>query len=99
MGRHILNQKTVDVARQGEANLLRNFLLAKYGGVWTDASSFSWKPLDEIQDHWSERNYFVPLVPQFDRAVDNWFTVSKARDETMVKWLAYTKRYLFKPRT
>ena len=43
-----------------QSDLIRLALLSKYGGIWTDATTFCTKPLDEwIDDACSEAGFFV----------------------------------------
>ena len=47
-----------DVKRAHEADLLRMFLLAKFGGVRLDASIFTWKPLEDALVHAVRWGYY-----------------------------------------
>lgn len=92
----ILAHATLEMMLCHQADLLRVFLLAKYGGVWTDISSFSWKPLDAV---FPAVGYLLPSNNQRDRRISNWFMMANPRDETMMTLLVYLTDYVFRPRT
>jgi hypothetical protein len=55
------------------SEILRINLLAKYGGVWVDATCFCNKPLDSwIYDH-LQKGFFVFERPAPDRMISSWF--------------------------
>jgi hypothetical protein len=94
----ILEQATMEILPCHEADLLRVFLLAKYGGVWADVSSFSWKPIDTFLARFPGVGYFVPMFNWVDRQMDDWFMISKPGDETIATLLKYLTEYVFRPR-
>lgn len=65
-----------DVSRQALSDIVRINLLARYGGVWVDATSLCCKPLD----HWLRDSlgdgFFAFEQPGPDRLLASWFLVS-----------------------
>ncbi len=95
-------QKTLDtdnkIEVQAKANLIRIQLLAKYGGVWIDATCFCLTPLDDwLQDH-AQSGFFAFDRPTNNRLMDNWFMASsndcyltkKLNHEANAYWLSNT---------
>lgn len=93
-------QKTLDtdnqIEIQAKANLIRIQLLAKYGGVWVDATCFCLKPLDDwLQEH-ARSGFFAFNRPSSGRLMDNWFMASsndcylskKLNHEANAYWLS-----------
>lgn len=60
-----------------QADLIRLALLSKYGGIWTDATTFCVRPLDEWIDDYAASGFFVFHKPGRDRAVSNWFIAAE----------------------
>lgn len=98
----IQGRLAINVSIAHRVDLLRIFLLAKYGGVWTDSSVFCWKPLDDSDflPTMLRQGYWMPKMKggDLDRQVNNYFIVAKPRDETIMTQLRYMKEYLFRPR-
>ena len=93
-------QKTLDtdnkIEVQAKANLIRIQLLAKYGGVWIDATCFCLAPLDDwLQEH-ASAGFFAFESHSKGRLMENWFMASSAdcylteklNDEANAYWLS-----------
>lgn len=61
---------------QAVADVIRINLLAKYGGVWVDATCFCCVPLDSWLDDAAASGFFAFDKPQKSRLMDNWFMAS-----------------------
>lgn len=69
--------KLVRAGKAKQANLIRLQLLAQYGGVWTDATSFCRKPLSNWIDGVSGDGFFAFTNIAADRLMSNWFLAAK----------------------
>ncbi len=58
------------------SDILRVNLLAKYGGVWADATCFCCRPLDSWIESHAEAGFFAFCDPGRDRLFDAWFLAS-----------------------
>jgi hypothetical protein len=66
-----------NLALAHQSDLVRLHLLAQYGGVWADATTFCMKPLDEWIDDCTTSGFFAFYKPARDRVMSNWFMVSE----------------------
>lgn len=77
--------------RRFRANVLRLRLLAKFGGVWTDATTYCHRPLDDWLPLPAVSGFFVFSDPGPDRWFDNWFIAAAPEHPLAVGWeAAYT---------
>jgi hypothetical protein len=65
-----------NVTPQAFSDILRINLLAKYGGVWADATCFCTKPLDDWLGANMETGFFAIERPAPDRMISSWFIAS-----------------------
>lgn len=77
------------------ANLLRLRLLARQGGVWTDATTLCHRPLDD----WlpllaGQTGFFVFASPHSDRWISNWFIAAHPENPIISAWSHAYGRYL-----
>lgn len=69
------------------ANLLRLRLLAKYGGVWTDATTWCHRPLEDwLPLLGGQTGFFVFSGPHSDRWIDNWFIAAHPDNPLIGAW-------------
>ncbi|WP_164885808.1 capsular polysaccharide synthesis protein [Paenirhodobacter populi] len=76
------------------ADVLRLRLLARYGGVWTDATTYCHRPLDG----WlpllaGQTGFFVFGGPYHDRWFDNWFIAAHPDNPLIGRWAENYARY------
>jgi hypothetical protein len=75
------------------ADILRLRLLADWGGVWVDATTFCNIPLD----HWllplMQTGFFAFSRPGGDRPLSNWFLAAEKRHPIVLRWSDLTKSY------
>lgn len=64
------------VAKYVVSEILRINLLAKYGGVWVDATCYCMKPLDEWLPEYMDAGFFAFERPGPDRMLSSWFLAS-----------------------
>jgi hypothetical protein len=69
------------------SDIVRMFLLEKYGGCWCDATIFCTKPLDDwLISHVSSSGFFAFEKPGPDRLLSNWFLYSNKNNYIVKKW-------------
>jgi hypothetical protein len=64
------------ITMQARANVIRINLLARFGGVWADATCFCCQPLDEWLGDCMVSGFFAFERPGRDRLMSNWFMAS-----------------------
>lgn len=70
-----------------KANLLRLRLLSQYGGVWTDATTYCHRPLDDwMPVLGGQTGFFVFASPHADRWISNWFIAAHPDNPVMSAW-------------
>ncbi len=98
----ILSHLTVRIGVAGKTDLLRLHLLAKYGGVWLDASDISTGPgLFNILSNAKRPVVMKGLQPSptTDRSACTWFIYAReARLPLLVTWRHLVLAYLFRAR-
>lgn len=92
---------TLDAGIAHKSDFIRTYLLARFGGIWVDSTTFCCQPLalwlnDEIQDN----GFFVfkQKADRKDRQIKNWFIVASKGNPIMVDMLKQLVDYNFKPR-
>jgi hypothetical protein len=81
---------TVDVGVAHKSDFIRTFLLAKFGGVWVDSTTFCWCPLSSwLPYKMKDSGFFVFKQPKrrVDRQIKNWFIASSKGNPIMVEML------------
>jgi hypothetical protein len=73
---HTEIKKDGNMTDQAFSDILRINLLAKYGGIWADATSFCTKPLDSWLDKYLNTGFFAFERPGADRMISSWFIAS-----------------------
>jgi hypothetical protein len=97
----LFEKLTVDMGWAGKSDLIRVMLLAKFGGIWADATTFCLKPLsDWLHDEVRTNGFFCfrQLVEAKDREMISWFLASTAGHPLMVRTLRRSHHFLFKKR-
>jgi len=62
--------------KQTLADIIRINLLAKYGGVWVDATCYCCRPLDDWLEEHAGSGFFAFDAPAKSRMMGNWFMAS-----------------------
>ena len=70
---------------QAFSNILRIFLLSKYGGIWGDATLWCTKSVDEWVDSHTE-DFFVFSNPTDNRMIASWFVKSSKDNMILKEW-------------
>ncbi len=68
------------------SDLIRINLLYDYGGVWTDATVFCQRPLDEWIYYAARTGFFAFDRPGPGRPLASWFIASAARHDLVKEW-------------
>jgi hypothetical protein len=69
-----------------KSNLVRLQLLAEHGGVWTDATTWCARPLDEWLHELDTSGFFAFRNPGPDRLLSNWFLASQPGHHLVQRW-------------
>lgn len=68
------------------ANIIRCILLCKYGGVWTDATTFCNKPLNDWLPNCINEGFFAFSKPTNGKMLSNWFLYAEKNNYIIDKW-------------
>jgi len=68
------------------ANIIRCILLSKYGGLWTDSTTFCNRSLNEWLPQHINEGFFAFANPGPDRLLSNWFLYSEKNNYIIEKW-------------
>lgn len=68
------------LSRQQRSDLLRLDLLAKHGGVWTDATCFCAQPLDSWLPPNLDSGFFAFCRPHPQRLISSWFLAAEPQN-------------------
>ena len=75
------------------SDLFRLQLLAKFGGVWADATTLCMKSLDDWIDEYAESGFFAFSTPGKDRILSSWFIAGSKDCQIIIKWDKYFISY------
>lgn len=81
------------LTNQGRADLSRVNLLAQYGGVWSDATCYCLRPLDEWLPAYTPSGFFGFASPGGDRALSTWFLASSRGNRLTERWRDLCNEY------
>ena len=76
------------------ADLIRLELLAKYGGVWVDATCLCMRPLENWLPGYFQSGFFAFDRPGRDRPLASWFIAASPRNPLVVNWFSELRTYL-----
>ena len=94
----LFEKLTVDMGGAGKSDLIRLMLLAKFGGVWADATTFCLKPLsDWLHDEIRTNGFFCFRWADkaSDREMISWFLAATAGHPLAVRTLFRSQEFLF----
>lgn len=93
---------TINAGVAHKSDFIRTYMLARFGGVWVDSTTFCWESLS----HWidsctAECGFFVfkQSGDRLDRQIKNWFIASSKGNPIIVEMLKNLIEYNFKPRS
>lgn len=84
---------SLEISPAAIADVARILLLNKYGGVWTDATVYCNRPLDEWLGPQLTSGFFAFSRPTHDRMLSSWFLASEANHLIVDRWCARTLEY------
>jgi len=79
-----INYSRRDFTIQIKCELQRLALLRKYGGVYTDATTFCTKPLDDWLPDYLRTDFFTFRNPGADRLIATWFFAAEKNNPLLV---------------
>ena len=86
INKEIPNIKNKNIKKCHYADIVRLFLLDKYGGCWCDATLYFNKPLDDWLHKYISKGFFAFNKPAPDRLISNWFLYSQKNNYITKKW-------------
>jgi hypothetical protein len=91
---------SVDIITALKADVLRMYLLKKYGGIWVDSTTFCLKPLATWFDSETEdTGFFIFRNREIKtRPGEVWFIASQKNGEIISRMLEYFIEHIFKKR-
>jgi hypothetical protein len=75
------------------SDIIRNELLVRHGGVWTDATTYCLRPLDQWIDLATPSGFFAFNRPAADRMLSNWFLAANRGGYIPSEWLRRSYGY------
>lgn len=75
------------------SDIVRIYLLEKYGGCWCDATVFCTQPLDDWLDKYISTGFFG-FELKIDRMISSWFMYSEKNNYIITKWKDAVLKYL-----
>ena len=82
-----------NITKTSYSDIIRIFLLAKYGGCWCDATTFCNQSLDS----WLNKNIatgFFGFELKLDRMLSSWFLYSEENNYIIQKWKTAVIEYV-----
>jgi len=83
-------EQTKEPAAQSDR--IRIELLAKYGGVWADATTICIEPLDKWLDHNLKEGFFAFSKPGGERPLSSWFIAADLDNYIVNYWRDATRK-------
>ena len=75
------------------SDVVRLELLARYGGVWADATTYCLSPLDSWLPGATASGFFAFDRPGPDRMLATWFLAAVASSPAILRWRALAQAY------
>lgn len=75
------------------SDIIRVLLLEKHGGLWTDATTFCNRPLNEWLPDYIDEDFFAFNKPWPNLMLNTWFLYSKKNSYIIKKWMKLTIEY------
>ena len=87
--------KDKKITNISKSDIIRIFLLKKYGGIWVDATLFCVKPLDEWLTDYIDHGFFAfSFEPRCDRMISSWFLYGEKDNYIIDKWYRHVIDYI-----
>ena len=89
--------KNKNITKTSKSDIIRIFLLKKYGGIWVDATVFCVKPLDEWLNDYIENGFFAfSFDSKCDRMISSWFLYGDKDNYLINRWYESVLEYITK---
>lgn len=82
-----------NITKTAYSDIVRIFLLVKYGGCWCDATTFCNEPLDNWLNKYISSGFFAFDKPGGDRLLSSWFLYSEKNNYLVQRWKEQTINY------
>jgi hypothetical protein len=89
----IVNIDNKNISKAAFSDILRIFLLEKYGGCWCDATTYCNNSLDNWLYKYIETGFFAFDKPGKDRLISSWFLYADDNCYIIKKWKEETIKY------
>lgn len=89
----VISRNRSTISAQARSNIIRINLLAKFGGVWVDATCFCCRPLDEWIEPHLAAGFFAFEKPGQDRLIASWFLAARKNSHLANAYCAATNDY------
>ena len=89
----IIDIKNKKITKTAYSDIVRIFLLDKFGGCWCDATTFCNQPLDDWLPKHIQHGFFAFDKPGKDRLLSSWFLYSEINNYIISKWKEATINY------
>jgi hypothetical protein len=89
----IQNINNKNITKTSYSDIIRIFLLEKFGGCWCDATTFCNQSLDDWLDKNIQSGFFAFDKPGEDRLLSSWFIYSEKNNYIVKKWKEETIKY------
>lgn len=80
----------------GFSDIVRIYLLKRHGGVWSDATCFCCRPLDEWLYVYLDSGFFAFDRPAEDRMISSWFLAATPGNRLVETYCRATRNYWLK---
>ncbi len=93
---------SIDIGPAHRSDFIRTYLLARYGGVWVDSTTFCWKALNDwLSAYTRNSGFFVFSQPETrrDRQIKNWFIACSPGNPIICSLFEKLVSYNFKKRS
>ena len=92
-----------NITKTAYSDIIRIFLLEKYGGCWCDATTFCNKSLDDWLNKNTSTGFFGFDKPAKNRLISSWFLyadkdnyiIKKWKEETILYWNNHNKAHIY----
>lgn len=91
--KEIPNFENKQITKTSYSDIIRIFLLEKYGGCWCDATTFCIEPLDNWLHKYISSGFFGFNKPCKSRLISSWFLYSEKNNYIIQKWREKTIIY------
>lgn len=81
------------IPKEALSNVVRLALLARFGGVWADATTYCLGPLDDWLPAELSQGFFAFREPARDRMLSTWFLAAIPASPAVIRWQSLVEAY------